>query len=280
VNENLIFITCSGNLMKSEDGGGIWNEIAPLTAGGEIQFLSSNTGFAWEEFNFDYLSKTENGGEMWNEITGVSPVHFLNEQVGFYYNYGLFKTSDGGDNFLGLGFGEWGYLTDIFAPNENNVWGILAGLLNGDPSSRGIIKVSPAEPYSETIAWENNPEIDMLSIHFADENTGYIVGYKNGKGTIWKNGTGTNIMGANEIEEVNEIKVYPNPINFEINIKVEKGNLQDYMVSLTDMTGKQIYSKSFKEKKIKINTSYFQKGIYILSIETKNKKHSQKLMIN
>jgi len=46
------------------------------------------------------------------------------------------------------------------------------------------------------------------------------------------------------------------------------------------MAGKQIYSKSFKEKKIKINTSHFQKGIYILSIETKNKKHSQKLIVN
>jgi len=279
VDENLIFATCSGNLIKSEDGGEVWNEIAPLTAGGEIQFLSSNTGFAWEEFNFDYLSKTENGGEIWDEINGASPVHFLNQEVGFYYNYGLYKTIDGGNNFLNLGFGEWGYLTDIFAPSENNVWGILVGLLNGDPSSHGIVKVSPVEPYSETIAWDDDPNIDMLAIHFSDESTGYIAGFKQGKGAIWKNGTGINTMGTDELTVPNEIKVYPNPVSNELNVVLE--NPEKAEVVLTDITGKLIFNKSFENKnKITIHTSEFPKGAYILSIKTQNQNFTKKIIIN
>jgi len=281
VDENLIFATCSGNLIKSEDGGEVWNEIAPLTGGGEILFVNNEIGFAWDGFA-NFLSRTENGGQTWEEINGISPAVFIDENTGFYYSTGLYKSIDGGNDFEWLYYGGWADFVDIFAINENNVWGILGYLLDGDGSSRGIAKIASfdSEVYSETIILENNPEVDMLSIHFANENIGYIAGYKNGQGTIWKNGTGINTMGTDESIATNEIKVYPNPASSEINIEVEKGNLRDYMVSLTDMTGKQIYSKSFKEKKIKINTSHFQKGIYILSIETKNKKHSQKLIIN
>lgn len=203
----------------------------------------------------------------------------MNQEVGFYYNFGLYKTIDGGNNFLNLGFGEWGYLTDIFAPNENNVWGILVGLLDGDPSSRGIVKVLPTEPYTEIISWENNPEIGMFSIHFADETTGYIAGIKNNKGTIWKNGTGINTMDTNEQEKNNEVKVYPNPVSDKVNIVFDNPTKAD--IILTEITGKQVYNKNFVNKnKITIHTSGFPKGAYILSIKTQNQNFIKKIIIN
>jgi len=280
VSENVIFVSTNNNaILKTEDGGENW-EIVEVTLPflSQILFINSDAGFLWEQYSFD-LFKTENGGEMWGEINGASPVHFLNQEVGFYYNYGLYKTIDGGNNFLNLGFGEWGYLTDIFAPSENNVWGILVGLLNGDPSSHGIVKVSPVEPYSETIAWDDDPNIDMLAIHFSDESTGYIAGFKQGKGAIWKNGTGINTMGTDESTATNEIKIYPNPVSNELNVVLE--NPEKAEVVLTDMTGKLIFNKSFENKnKITINTSEFPKGAYILSIKTQNQNFTKKIIIN
>lgn len=272
VDENLIFITCSGNLMKSEDGGGVWNEIAPLS-GGEIQFLNNEIGYAGEDTGGFF--KTEDGGETWQELIGIPrPFQFLDENIGFYYMTGLYKTTDGGNNFELLGAGEGDLFSHIFVIGEDATWGILMGLLNGDGSSRGIVKILPSEPYTETIAWEDNDEIDMYSIHFANENIGYIVGIKNGKGAIWKNGTGINTMSMEE-HLIEKLKVYPNPVSGKLNIDFDKPTKAD--ISLTDMTGKKVYTQSFTENKISIDVrNIVAKGIYILKVNN----YSQKIIIN
>jgi len=279
VDEDLVVISYYNNLIKSEDGGNSWvNYSMNSFYYNYIQFFNSLIGYSAKESGI--LAKTIDGGQTWHELSGFVPFYFLNENIGFYHEGGLLKTIDGGDTFEYVGSGISELFSNITAVGENTIWGIFAGFLNGDGSSRGLMKItySETEPYTEDIWYDDDPGIDMFSIHFA-ENTGYIVGYK-GNPVIWKNGTGINTMSTTDETLKDEIKIYPNPVSNEINIEVEKGNLQDYMVSLTDMAGKQIYSKSFKEKKIKINTSHFQKGIYILSIETKDKKHSQKLIIN
>ncbi len=288
VNEDLIFIsgiiTGSGNrLLKSEDGGETWDNFNELPLYGEIQFLNNEIGYAGEESG-GFL-KTENGGEAWQELTNIfPPFNFLNENIGFYYSYGLYKTIDGGNNFGWVSEGLWSEFGDIYVINENCIWGILGVVLDGDGSTRGIIKMtsSGTDPYLEDIWYENNPEIDMFSIHFADETTGYIVGTKNSVGAIWKNGTGINTMGVKDEVLDQTIKVYPNPVSKEININIEfnKETSDNYTILFTDLTGKQLYSKSFNEPKIKINIAQFPKGIYMLSVKTKQGNFSQKIIIN
>jgi len=280
VDENLIFMSSTNGLIKSEDGGNSWGTIAPLTGWGEILFINNEIGFAWDGFA-NFLSRTENGGQTWEETNGISPAVFIDENIGFYYTSGLYKSIDSGNNFEWLYDGGWAGFVDIFAINENNVWGILGYLLDGDTSSRGIAKITSldSEVYSETIILENNPEIDMLSIHFADENTGFIVGRKDGKGTIWKNGTGINELSSKELNSNNIVKVYPNPVLDELNIIFDEPTNVD--VLLTDLTGKQVYSKYFINKNaIVINTEIFPKGTYILTVKNQNQNHSQKIIIN
>ncbi len=256
-------------------GGGTWNDIAPLT-GGEIQFLNNEIGYSGEDAGGFF--KTEDGGETWQELIGIPlPFQFLNENIGFYYMTGLYKTIDGGNNFELLGAGEGDLFSHIFVVGEDTTWGILMGLLNGDGTSRGIVKVLPSDPYTEVIVWDNNPEIDMYSIHFSDENTGYIVGIKNGEGAIWKNGTGVNTMSTEE-QSIERLKIYPNPASNELNIVFDKPVKAD--VALTDITGKKVYSKSFNAKKIKVNTKQFPKGIYMLSVKTKERNYTKKIIIN
>lgn len=279
VNENLIFISSGNTLLKSENDEDFTVVNSDFNYE-EILFVNNEIGFAWRQPN-GYISKTEDGGEEWSETMGVSPAGFLDEEIGFYYAEGLYKTIDGGNSFDFVCIGGWFGLWDIYAVNENNVWGILAGTLDWDPSSRGITKItsSGAGIYAEDIAWENNPEIGMLSIHFADETTGYIAGIKNNKGTIWKNGTGINTMDTNEQEKNNEVKVYPNPVSDKVNIVFDNPTKAD--IILTEITGKQVYNKNFVNKnKITINTSGFPKGAYILSIKTQNQNFIKKIIIN
>ena len=280
VDESLIFISYYNNLIKSEDGGNTWvNYSMNSFFYNYIQFFNSLIGYSAKESGS--LAKTIDGGQTWQELSGFIPFYFLNENIGFYHDGGLLKTIDGGNNFGYIGSGINELFSNIIAINENIIWGIFAGLLNGDGTTRGIIKISNNETYTETIAWDNNPQIDMLSIHFANEITGYIAGYKDGKGAIWKNGTGINTMGINEVEKNNGIKVYPNPASKEINIEFNKLLSENTTVSLTDLSGKKVFSKTYINlDKITINTAALPKGIYILSVKSEQGNFSQKIIIH
>ncbi|MFA7687819.1 MAG: T9SS type A sorting domain-containing protein [Moheibacter sp.] len=284
LNEDLIYITSLNTLLKSFDGGNSFITInTNLNYNNpQIQFLDVNLGFTWDPYSYDFiLLKTEDGGATWSETGGESPIHFFNEYIGFYYSNGLFKTIDSGITFNQIAEGSGNRLRDIFAINENIVWGIDAGgTLDGDPSTKLVIKIIHSETgsYTENIWYDNNTQIDMNSIYFADETNGYIVGIKNNIGTIWKNSTGINMMSTNEQERNNEIKVYPNPVSNELNIVLDKPTKTK--ISLIDITGKQIYSNSFHEDQVKINTSAFPKGTYILSVKTENKIFTKKIIIN
>jgi len=277
LDESTIFISNNDTLLKSEDGGSTWLSIG-IFPGGGVQFLSEEIGFSQGFSNSFY--KTLNGGLNWLELDWWSPFHFLDENIGFIYSSGLIKTIDGGINFewvTGEGGGE---LRDIFAIDENNVWGIIDGTLGGDGSSQGVTKItsSDSENYVETIAWDDETQ-DMWTVHFADEFTGYIVGYKYGEATIWKNGTGINTMSTTDETLKDEIKIYPNPVSNELNVVLE--NPEKAEVVLTDITGKLIFNKSFENKsKITIHTSEFHKGTYILTVKTRHENFSQKVIIN
>ena len=279
VSEELIYNTCSGVLVKSIDGGYSWTDIGSVSLE-SLQFKSNNIGYG-RKSNGNLL-KTENGGETWMELNYIAnPFQFLDENTGFFYGYGLYKTIDGGYNFEHFGGGEGWELTNIYVIDENNIWGILIGALDGDPTTRGIVKVHILEDgtYTEDIWYDGDSGIDMARIHFADEHTGYIVGYKYGNPTIWKNGTGTNTMSTNEPIAMHEIKIYPIPTTDEINISFEKPF--SGVVSLYDFTGKQICSSNLiKKNNAHINVGKLAKGTYILTVKGKENTYSKKIIIN
>lgn len=288
INEDSVFISAiisgSGNrLYKTVDGGDTWIYMeGNLPDEIQIQFLNEEIGFAGGYYWGDF-ARTLDGGESWQEMeAGFAPFQFTNQNTGFCYDGDLMKTIDGGETFFYIGNGDWiGGLEDLFMLNENAIWGIMGGLLDGDGSTRGILKMNLSDigDYSEEIAWDGSPETEMYSIHFADETTGYVTGRKNGVPKIWKNGTGINVL-ATKDEPLEVFKVYPNPASKEINIEIPNIDAKTISVSIIDLNGKQIYSDSFNNKKVKINTEQFPKGVYILSVETDQKKHSQKIIIN
>lgn len=55
---------------------------------------------------------------------------------------------------------------------------------------------------------------------------------------------------------------------------------EEATVSIVDLAGKSVYSQSHKiSKSLKINTSHFTKGNYLVTVEQAGKRISQKLII-
>jgi len=275
VGDNVVYIAYEEHLLKSEDGGITWQNYPLDFYIGDIQFLTPEIGYS-SKSNGGML-KSENGGETWHDTAGSSSFHFINNTTGFCYLEGLKKTNNGGDNFIQLGYGSKS-LKKILAINDNAVWGILWPTMNG--IGAGIVKMSynPENGYTESYEYDSETQ-RKLSFYFSNEKLGYAVGYKNDKGAIWKNTTGE-IMTTNETAIKNLISIYPNPTSNEVNIDLSKLSTDNVEVSIVDVTGGLMYLKSnMSDKKIKINTSNFVKGLYVLTIKTKHQKFSQKLII-
>lgn len=288
VDENIIF---TSNL-KSTDGGENWILLNETQNSDKIQFLNNNTGFAgkyfWKQSDWQNpkLFKTTDSSNSWQEISGVAPFHFLNENIGFYYVGGLYKTTNGGLSFEKLNnHGDNNYsLRNIFAVNENTVWGIVyLSMLDWDGSSRGFIKISSNgnESFTEQILYDSNPDLDFQSIHFANATLGFAVGRSNNHGIIWRNGNGINQTMSTQEINYSDIQIYPNPATTEINVNLKKAVKENFTIILTDISGKILFSKEFSNKQnINIKSSEFPRGNYILSIKTDQKTFNQKIILN
>lgn len=290
VTDNLIFLSTDKGLIKSEDGGTSWSNPLSVPDNGHMQFVSNNTGFIGSSFygnsESGYMARTNDGGATWEALTGRGPFHFLDQNRGFYYFEELYKTTNGGNQFDQVSFQNisYRYFSDIFAVNENTVWGILNDfILDFDTSSRGIVKLTKSETgeYNKQINIDRDPGVDMTSIHFANEDCGYIVGGAYGQSKIWKNGNGVNVLSSKENEKNYSIKVFPNPASDKINVSVVDQLSKDYIITLTDISGKLVYQQNHTNaKEVTIDICGFAKGAYILAISSQKQNYSQKIIVN
>ncbi len=78
------------------------------------------------------------------------------------------------------------------------------------------------------------------------------------------------------IQETNtsvlDVKVFPNPTSELINIKINYSRIDQILIIITDMQGKEVYSGKYSgiSNLIGINTASYDKANYILSIKTLN----------
>jgi photosystem II stability/assembly factor-like uncharacterized protein len=79
----------------------------------------------------------------------------------------------------------------------------------------------------------------------------------------------------------NSIKVYPNPAHDLLNVILPADN-ESIRVKLTNVLGSVVYDEKISgvtKEKVTINTSNNAKGVYFLTVETKNEKATQKIII-
>lgn len=86
-----------------------------------------------------------------------------------------------------------------------------------------------------------------------------------------------NDLGMDEVDG-SKIAVFPNPIATSFTVQFS-GNTVGNQISLTDMTGRKIYSAWIDSSFTVIDSSHLNKGVYVLTVHSKNGKNYTKKLI-
>ena len=73
-------------------------------------------------------------------------------------------------------------------------------------------------------------------------------------------------------------RVYPNPTNDLLTIETESPD--HYMIEITSLNGKQILMGEMEGTIHQIDLSYLQKGVYIITIRSKDFVTTRKIPVN
>ena len=79
-----------------------------------------------------------------------------------------------------------------------------------------------------------------------------------------------------KVNETKPIKIYPNPTNGKFTI--ELGNTEPSAITITDITGKQVYTTK-SSGDLDIDLTNLQKGIYLVNINSGAKSSTQKIAV-
>ncbi|NOS86392.1 MAG: T9SS type A sorting domain-containing protein [Ignavibacteria bacterium] len=209
IDYNTGYAVNSSYLYKTTNGGINWSTVSPVNAR-EVYFINSVTGFAGDS----YMYKTTNSGLNWSTIEGIGPFLqlesfiFVNSSTGFAVgaNGKIFKTVNGGDNWITLVSGTTEYLNSItfYGPNTGFVCGdnVLLKTTNSGNSwfnsyNNNFLFNSVSFSNSTTIyvggfhgafykstdegnSWYSavtGPRNNLKSVFFPSMDTGYCAGY-------------------------------------------------------------------------------------------------------
>ena len=74
--------------------------------------------------------------------------------------------------------------------------------------------------------------------------------------------------------EVLTVKVFPNPTTDLVNIQITNSTIDQVIISITDLQGKEVFNGKYAaiSNVIGINTAHYASGTYVLSLSDKNKQ--------
>ena len=77
----------------------------------------------------------------------------------------------------------------------------------------------------------------------------------------------------------NELKVYPNPGNNEITIEVIDNQTNNSKLIISDVTGRVFYTNDHFKNKTRIEIGKWKSGVYLVTVQSNNKRLHKKLII-
>ncbi|MBC7643396.1 MAG: T9SS type A sorting domain-containing protein [Flavobacterium sp.] len=303
VSENIFYYSCLNTttstkfLYKSIDGGSSFTVIPILSNQSidKIQFINDQVGYA---SNY----KTIDGGITWliTNNFNVSSFFFINENIGFIYSMenGKYKTINGATDFTTIV--DPNYMEnaiDLFSFNQNIIW----ELTFSDPLT---LFIPPVYCINKNILDNPGSQSDSFctpasqgsfiygtytinSFYFANQTTGFAVGGVTGmtwgppppnRGLIYKI---SDNVAVSQFNKKHVFTIYPNPTRGQINLSLNISQYQNFTISISDGSGKNVFSKIYEnQSNISIDSNNFSKGIYFLSLTTENNKQIQKIIIN
>lgn len=244
------FGTDGGQLLRSTDKGVTWTVInTPIEDFGGGTDTTSIAEFAFSDNNNGFILKeTYDGG---------TPNTYLSTT--------LYRTVDGGANWT--------------------IVPVLQGMFHGAIAFAGpgvlITAGSSTDNFGSSYSTDNGStwtEIDgdsHTSLNIKSATLGYSGGFSTaGLGGAYKM---TNTL-SNPSFTASKFKVYPNPATSVVTISAT--DVDSYKLSVTDLSGKTIMTKSLNGMENTVDISALSTGAYFFELNSNNKKEVVKILKN
>lgn len=267
-----------GAIVKTTDGGETWisqnSGTWPYGYLGSVFFTSIDTGYAagglnWIQQSWSEIIKTTDGGANWTPLyseyshdyyIGLSAVFFLDANTGYVAGGRgrILKTETADTNWTLQPSGTFFDLIDIsFVRTET---GTDIGYAVGRQGK--IIKTIDGGNtwVSQTSDTSNIGTFKDIFLLSAD--MGYAVG---SGGLIRKTINGGGVGISDKSMKSSLLKVYPNPASDLVTIETPSGT-QNNTVTIADVHGQVVATRSMNSHKIRINISALTRGVYFLKV--------------
>ena len=282
-------------IYKTTDGGANWTAISaaalPNPLSGEYGY---NGGYAnaggsfWFTTNKGRLYRTTDQGVTWT-VAQVPITDF-----GGTAQNGRIYFSDANNGYLQKNVVAGTVTTRTYATTTNGgaTWSTpvpFTGtrfILNYIPGTTTMVATSQAAPVGTSISTNNGAtwtDIEPTGIEqrgasaFLNLTTGWCAGFSTDPLTdgVFKL-TGT--LGTQNFENVTKFKVYPNPASSTVTISA--ANSDSYKLSVTDITGKVVMTKSLNGIENTLDISSLSAGAYFFELSSDNIKDVVKILKN
>lgn len=156
-----------------------------------------------------------------------------------------------------------------YSSNGGSSWTTVGSYVNGTNFNNNTFYESTVVLNSSSTAFTNNIKFRFVCDASTNTDLVYI------DAVIIKGFTTSNLEEGNEMaalaelsEPSEELNVYPNPANSEININLSGYEGENIDIKIYDLMGRTIYQKFYPESKseYKISTAGMQNGFYIIKV--------------
>jgi photosystem II stability/assembly factor-like uncharacterized protein len=215
------------------------------------------------------ILKTVNGGTSWSaEPSGTNSklvsVNFPDAITGYAVGDSgiILKTDNGGTTWTVESSGTTLDLKSVYFTNTQT--GYIVG--------NGGILLKTSDGGATWADLSSGSSYNLNSVYFPDANTGYTVG---DYGTILKTLNGGGVLGINDKQQTNSLKIYPNPATEKITIEPQDpGSGMNGTVTVYGMTGRELIRQHVQGSRIEINVRSLPAGLYFVNLVNEEKKVS------
>jgi len=127
--------------------------------------------------------------------------------------------------------------------------------------------------------WMNDyfpyPEDVWMSEAFAVYSTNIAIwdaGIYMNTDSVWRN-----VVNVSENDKIENLKIYPNPVNDRATIEVGTDN--PYTLTVTNIMGQVVHTEKGQKNKVELNVANYPAGVYIVNVKTAGATASQKLIV-
>lgn len=250
----------TGNLADSAESIQQTSDGGYIVAGGSNS-INSEFPVTFGISNYCVAKLNANGSTVWQKYFGGS-----NND----YAYSTQQTSDGGYIVAGAAVSSNGNVTGSHGSSE--YW-IIKLDASGDQQWQ---KALGGSSFEEAYAIQQTADGGYILAGSAASTDGDITG-NHGNADAWIVKLSSGQLSTAEHNLINNPELYPNPAKDFVNLDhLPQGSI----VEIFDLSGKVIFNKKDNTGNIRINTSSFTNGVYIIKVQNKGKIIlSEKLII-